>query len=104
MKYREYRRKCKETKDSRAKKVSSFTYKSGYRRYNKLNPQSERFDKYSLEDESCDYVIRRGRSSYSSELKRIYNKKLRNSSKLNMTPFKGKEYKRASGDFWWDYV
>lgn len=104
MKYREYTRKCKETKDDRAKKISLFSYKSGYRRYNKLNPQSERFDKYALRYESCDYVIKRGRNSYSAELKRIYNKKLRNSSKFNMILFKGKGYKRVSGDFWWDYL
>ena len=104
MRYRAYRRKCKKNKLKRLGKIADF---SGYptpavREDIKddepyVNPFLNNRDR-----RVGTYVKRIYRGNTSSYLKKQYAKKLRN-GKLKYIRFKGCEYKKASGDFWWDY-
>ena len=55
-------------------------------------------------EDMCDaaYFRRLYRGGSSSALKKLYAKRLRN-GKNKMELFIGCDYKRVSGDFWWDF-
>lgn len=103
MRYRGYRRKCEKKKEARLVELSKYT-RVGYG-VMKETPDLQGWDKaWTVEDNADgDWFKRCWRGRRSKGLKKQYNRKLRNSSKINMTVFVRSDYKRASGDFWWDY-
>lgn len=103
MKYRAYRRKCKKTKDKKLIEISKHNYIVGCPRLKRTSKMKHDWDTYPDSDQPCDYFKRTWRGRRSSYNKKQYAKKLRHSAKLNMTAWKGNEYRKVSGDFWWDY-
>lgn len=100
MRYREYRRKCKETKNKRLAKLADISGYPSPAIKRKTNSAGKR--EYCDDNESYDFVERLYRGKSSKMLKKQYAKKLRN-GKNKYTLYTGSAYKRASGDFWWDY-
>lgn len=105
MRYREYRRKCKDTKEKRLVSIAKYNYTVGAVRVKMKAEMKHKWDSNPDDGEPYDYFDRRWRGRRSTYLKKQYNRKLRKSSRLNMDLFGTTKsgYKRASGDFWWDY-
>ncbi len=103
MRYREYRRKCKDVKEKHIVAISKYIYLVGTVR-NKMTPgMIHRWDVVPEDGGPYDYFHRIWRGRRSSYLKKMFARKLRRSPKVNMIAWKGSDYKRASGDFWWEY-
>ena len=97
MRYREYRRKCNETKKARARKIACIAQ---FCPYNCRKIEYEWPVARYADADDADYLVRRGRPHISRILKKQYTRKLRNGKRSNEV-YNGSSYKRASGDFWW---
>ncbi len=112
MRYREYRRKCKKTKDKKLVRIADFSGhpSPAYRMRVLENGQHEYMhnNRYFLRTREADdpsesiYVKRLYRGKMSGALKKLYARRLRR-GKNKMNLYNGCDYKRASGDFWWDF-
>ncbi len=112
MRYREYRRKCKKTKDKKLARIADFRgYPSPACKMRVLQDGEKKYvgnNRSFIRLERCDnldgftYIKRLYRGKLSSALKKLYARQLRR-GKNKMILFNGCDYKRASGDFWWDY-
>ena len=112
MRYRAYRRKCKKAKDKKLARIADFSgypspayrmriLEDGKREYMSNNRGFLRTDRVDDLNEST-YVKRLYRGKMSSVLKKLYARRFRR-GKNRMILFTGCGYKRASGDFWWDF-
>ncbi len=111
MRYRGYRRKCRRKKFKHYDNIALF---SGFctsivrcqkeiheNDENNIKSTKRRYRKYVSSTEKADYIVKVGRGKASSYLKKLYARKLRR-GKNKLVLYKGCDYKRASGDFWWD--
>lgn len=103
MRYREYRRKCNEVKSKRARRIAAVSGHIGpYTCKKKETPEwSSSHEKYA-DAENADFIVKHGRGRSSTYLKKRYARVLRNGKNRNEV-YSGASYKRASGDFWWDF-
>ena len=99
MRYRAYRRKCEKNKKKRLADISDF---SGHPAP-ALKMKVLKTGKHTcLFDGEHDYIKRLYRGKRSKYLKKQYAHRLRN-GKNKFVVYNGCDYKRASGDFWWDF-
>ena len=99
MKYRAYRRERKKVRDQQLIRLADFmTYPSAGLKIKVL----ENGKRTTFFEGDHDYVKRCYRGRRSKILKKIYTRHLRN-GKNKLVLFQGSDYKRASGDFWWDF-
>ncbi len=100
MKYRAYRREKKKVKDKKLERLAEF---SGYPSAGVKMKVLENGKRTSwFDDNDYDYIKRFYRGHKSKILKKLYAKKLRN-GKNKFELYTGSQYKKVSGDFWWDF-